>query len=243
MRVQKFLLILATAFLFACSNGGSGKFSSRPLEDLKKNEGEIKNLSEADKKLLTEYLTYLQKNTKGENLASVTNKTYVQVLDRAREWKTISSSNAIFEKVDQAAEKNKNEQMEAERKSQQDKIARLVTVTFVKRTILAQAPEVNIQGPAILLEYDIQNKGGKSIAAIKGTVVFKDSTGKVLLTYPWEMQKTTPPTDRIQVKEIYELSAGKTDWINFAKAEEGKFFFEFNPDIVILDGGETLKTL
>ena len=241
MNVKKISLILAMGLLFACSGGNGGSFSSNPLDDLKKEEGAIKGFSKEDKDLLADYFNYLQKNSKGATLDSVKNKSYGEVLDKAREWKTISSSNAIFDQADKEATKQKNQATNEERQILKQKIEGMVKVSFLKKTVLAQAPEINVSGPAIQLEYDIENKSGKPIMALKGQGVFKDASEKVIFTYPFESQKTVAPGSHIQIKEIYELQPGKADLINLAKSQDGQFIFDFDPEIVLLEGGETLK--
>jgi len=235
------VVVLSTLILFGCSNPNNIRFGSDPSEDMEKNAKLLDKLPPEDLTLLNSYVVLYSESAKASGKPNpVVGKTVGEVLLDAKAWQKAQSATAVAQRAREAEEKKQAEQVSAEEKDLRDKVANIVTVTFDKRTV-APAPPGAMAGQQLLrLEYDITNKGGKPILALKGKAVFKDPAGKVIAEHPFTSSKTVPAGGRIRVVVEYPVSSASSPLGDLAKAGEGKFIFSFVPDGLILEGGETL---
>jgi hypothetical protein len=240
--VKRYIFILTVLiFLSACGNPTDIRFGVNPVEDLRKNEEVLKKLPAEDFSLLASYINFAEANKGKGQGHPATGKSVGETLQEAKSWQEAQSAAAAIERKRQEEESVRVAKLEAERKFRRDKVAGIVQISFVKRTVVPANPGGNPAEPMVVLEYDIENKGGKAISALKGRGVYRDLSGKTIIDYPFQTQKTVPVGAHIRIIQSYRIVPEGRDIANLANAEEGKFSFTFEPEVLILDGGEILS--
>ena len=239
--LNRYIFLLLLLILSACSNPKDIRFGASPSDDMQKNEAKLKKLPPTDFALLTSYLNSAQASEiKGRPNPAV-GKTVAEVLDDARSWQKAQEIAAAEERERQESAKLMAGRIEAERKLLRDRVAGLVAVTFVKRTIIPPNPSAQRNEPVVRLEYDIENKGGKAILALKGKITYKDLFGNRIVDHPLQVDKTVPIGGHVTVPVNYRVSPVWREMMALAELEDGKFSASFWPESLVLEGGETLR--
>jgi hypothetical protein len=240
--IKRYVFMLAVLILSACSNKPTDiRFGANPPEDMRINDTVLKKLPPTDFVLLTSYVTYTELNKEKGKPNPITGKTVSEALEDAKSWQKDQSAAAAAAREKEAQEARQAAQQEAQRKFRRDKVAGIVAVSFVKHSILPASPEAQRKEPVLQLEYDIQNKGGKAIVALKGRGVFKDLSGKTILDYAFLSDKTVPVGGHVPLEVGFSILPGSRELTSLSQTENGKFSFSFEPEVLILEGGETLK--
>ncbi|MES2354638.1 MAG: hypothetical protein V4568_09615 [Pseudomonadota bacterium] len=239
--IKRCLCILAILILAACSKSEELRFGDNPSQEIETHVKRLKKVPPDELALLNNYIVYAELNKAKGAPHPAAGKTIAEALQDARVWKAYQSTGAVEERRRLEEAKVQAAKVDAGRNLVLDRFSRLITVTFVKRTLMPADVEAKREDPVIFLDYDIENKGGKAVLALKGRGIFKDATGKVIVDHPFVMDKTVPSSGHITVTMNYRIAPVWRDMIAFTKTEDGKFLFTFEPEILILEGGEKLS--
>ncbi|MES2356166.1 MAG: hypothetical protein V4568_17540 [Pseudomonadota bacterium] len=240
--VKRYIFVLAMLVLCGCSNNPNDiKLGAAPSEDIEKNADKLKKLSPEDMALLRSYVTAAATSELKGRPNPAVNKTVGEVLRDARTWKSAQQSAAAEQLEKQESEKMDAARVEAERKLLQERVAATVVVSLIKRVILPPNPDAKRAESIIRMEYDVENRGGKAILALKGKAVYRDLFGNTIVEHPFQIDKTIPIGGHVEVPINYRVSPVWREMMSLANAEEGKYTFSFSPEALSLEGEETLS--
>lgn len=240
--MKKVLIALFLAALAGCNSPNDIVLGPEPLKQMADQGDKFKSMSQEDRTLLAGYLTinaFAQSPDK-----PITGRTVGEVMVDARAWRDRMKAAEVESKKREAEAAVLKAKVEAERKVIAAKIAGMVTVAVVDKKVLPKSYDAMRFDELLMLLYAVENKSGKVIRQIKGTVEIFDATGDKVGDLPIELSLKLAPeatikTDTGRGWKVNPFSRGDIEKI--AEIEFSSMSAKFTAESIAFDDGEVIK--
>lgn len=231
------VVVIVSLALAACNN----PFSDVKKTVIPKDEASLKvtmesiaeKLDPEDKRLLATYIvrTKLAEAFGRKNIED--NITVGQAIQNQRAFEEL-------QKQKQAEQEALKLKMENEKLALKKKVDSILTVTILSKEYVPSNAQAGRYKDLVELKLGFQNKSDKKIIGVKGITKFVDIFGDTIKLINLSYDDTIPANGTSTFIGTVDVNNFINADMKFANVEKGKYTFEFEPLMIIFDGGEKL---
>lgn len=222
-------LLLCTAFT-GCSKPTDAVVPTDPKEWNGEFAQKIKNLSEADKSLLSAYLVRTQLGQVLGKQGMPVGTTVGQAIDAQRQW-------VAEQDAKKAAKQQLKAALEAKQAATVAELSKTVVLTFMGQRYIPRNFDAGQIDNRFSVRIGVKNLGTKAIKGIKLQLVFKDTFGEVISNRGVDIEHTIPPGAEYAWKGGRRINEYIDEDRKLMHLENGQFSTEMQPTMVVYADG------
>lgn len=232
--------LLALAVLLAACGSPLDTPLPKDLQSLESIKPQVEKLKPEERELLG---GYLMRHTLGSALGKAFGVEATPVPEGMTIGKAIAEQRDFVEKrkAEDAAKKVAQERAEAQRKALAEQLKAVVAVRLTDVSLHKATYREFDTRSTINFAFEIENKGQKDIAGIKGVAVFRDKFGDTVASVPLKSETAVPAGQTVSVKLGKEYNQFSDEDRRLANIDATSIAFELTPEVVLFADGSKFE--